>query len=113
LGAGQKPAPFKGFSALQHFTTIERRVGMRKYLLLIPILILALASISWADLSGGSISTPIGSGIYGTNDDKGKGYADALFTWAVTPVDSLYKYTYTFIDPDPQKKFESLYYSGV
>jgi len=67
---------------------------MRKCLLLIPILILAFASVGWADVFTGSISGP-GNGLYGTD-----GWSDAILDWTVTtPAQSAsgyWEYTYTF-----------------
>jgi hypothetical protein len=71
---------------------------MKKYLWLIPILVLMLASLSWADSwSGlwiGSINAPPPGGVYGTD-----GWSDVTFSWNITQSGPIYTYNYTFTDP--------------
>jgi len=72
----------------------RNEAGMKRVLLIIPILILGLASISWGTTVSGSISGP-SSGLYGSD-----GWSDATLDWSYTdPVQSAsgyWEYTYTF-----------------
>jgi len=70
------------------------KVNMKRYLLIVTILILALASLSWADVYSGSISGP-SSGLLGS-----LGWSDATLDWKyTTPAQSasgFWEYEYTF-----------------